>query len=321
MTENVVRERVISLYHIVTGEVEGPKSVSFVSNEPGSEGDVLPSFLHEHKISISSWDIEANLTGSPVTPVPFIQQPYLLPHDSLPLIELLFPDYNQSIRRSWAERYGLVVADKADWSDELCHFFGELALATRVGRGLHSSLPDLYKVRHISHPHPFALSHGSYGSFPNFEDVWKIDLCLEPDRRIKSALPHIMLTASQPAQAREGSILYGELAVIVSVMHDRAIQPEVGSEEEMKKLSRMDLEELDEVVGEKAPAFPNEQKFPLLLLSLVNPRHARILCAYMSDDLLVVEMSKIYSFEEKESAPIGLFLSWLFASPSPVVET
>lgn len=149
MTENVVRERVLSLYHIVTGEVEGPKSVSFVSNEPGSEGDVLPSFLHEHKISISSWDIEANLTGSPVTPVPFIQQPYLLPHDSLPLIELLFPDYNQSIRRSWAERYGLVVADKADWSDELCHFFGELALATRLGPRLHSSLPDIYKVRHI----------------------------------------------------------------------------------------------------------------------------------------------------------------------------
>lgn len=133
-----------------------------------------------------------------------------------------------------------------------------------------------------------------------------------------------MLTASQPAQAREGSILYGELAVIVSVMHDRAIQPEVGSEEEMEKLgklSRTDLEELDEVLNEKAPAFPNEQKFPLLLLSLVNPKHARILCAYMSDDLLVVKMSKIYSFEEKESAPIGLFLSWLFASPSPVVET
>ncbi|OJZ92933.1 hypothetical protein ASPFODRAFT_202684 [Aspergillus luchuensis CBS 106.47] len=323
MTENVVRERVISLYHIVTGEVEGPKNVSFVSNEPGSEGDVLPSFLHEHKISISSWDIEANLTGSPVTPVPFIQQPYLLPHDSLPLIELLFPDYNQSIRRREAERYGLVVADQADWSDELCQFFGELALATRLGR-VYSSLPDLYKVRHISHPHPFVLSARAYGFFPNFEDGWKIDLCLEPDRRIKSALPHIMLTASQPAQAREGSILYGELAVIASVMHDRAIQPEVGSEEEMEKLgklSRTDLEELDEVLNEKAPAFPNEQKFPLLLLSLVNPKHARILCAYMSDDLLVVKMSKIYSFEEKESAPIGLFLSWLFASPSPVVET
>ncbi|PWY85611.1 hypothetical protein BO83DRAFT_413425 [Aspergillus eucalypticola CBS 122712] len=244
MTENVVRERVISLYHIVTGEVEGPK-----------------------------------------------------------------------------KRCGLVMADKADWSDELCHFFGELALATEIGPGLRSSLLDVYKVRHISHPHPFMLSARAYGFFPNFEDGWKIDLCLEPDRRIKSPLPHIMLTASQPAQAREGSILYGELAVIVSVMHDRAIQPEVGSEEEMKKLSRMDLEELDEVVGEKAPAFPNEQKFPLLLLSLVNPRHARILCAYMSDDLLVVETSKIYSFEEKESAPIGLFLSWLFASPSPVVET
>lgn len=126
------------------------------------------------------------------------------------------------------------------------------------------------------------------------------------------------MAASQPVSARDNSILYGELAIILSVMNGRAKQPKTENEEEMKNIFDMNMKELEET-SRKSPAFPNEQKFPLLLSSFVGPQHARVLCASMNQRQLILRMSKLYSFERKAEAPLELFTSWLFSRPA--VET
>jgi hypothetical protein len=148
---------------------------------------------------------------------------------------------------------------------------------------------------------------------------WDICFFLEPEKQnTSSPLPHIAVAASQPMNARDNSILYGELAVILTVINSRAKQPKAENEEEMKSLFDMGEEELEET-SRKSPAFPNEQKFPLLLFSFMGPQHARILCASMNQRQLIIRMSKLYSFERKEEAPLELFTSWLFSHPA--VET
>ena len=137
---------------------------------------------------------------------------------------------------------------------------------------------------------------------------------IEYEKQNASALPHIAVGASQPVNARENLILYGELAVILTIMKGRASQPKAESEEEMEDIHDMRREEVEEAYR-KSPAFPNEQKFPLLLFSFVGPQHARILCASMDQTRLIVRMSKLYSFERKEEAPLELFTSWLFSRP------
>ncbi|KAK9618470.1 hypothetical protein V6Z94_005494 [Aspergillus fumigatus] len=58
---DVTREQVTWLYEVVTGGKDKP----FVSNEPGSEGDVLASYLSGHGITLIPWEIETSSVDSP----------------------------------------------------------------------------------------------------------------------------------------------------------------------------------------------------------------------------------------------------------------
>lgn len=152
------------------------------------------------------------------------------------------------------------------------------------------------------------------GWHPPLGGRWDICFFLEPEKQNTSPLPHIAVGASQPVDARDNSILYGELAVILAVMNRRVNQPKVETEVEMESIFN-ESQEVFEEICQKIPAFPNEQEFPLLLFSFVGPQHARILCASMDQRQLIVRMSKLYSFERKEEAPFELFTSWLFSRP------
>ncbi|GMF73908.1 unnamed protein product [Aspergillus oryzae] len=158
----------------------------------------------------------------------------------------------------------------------------------------------------------------SVGWHPPTGGRWDVSFFLEPEKQNTSPFPHIAVGASQPVDATDNSILYGELAVIITVMNSRAKQPQAQSEEEMESLFDMVEEEVEKTF-QKSPAFANEQTFPVLLFSFVGPQHARILCASMNQRQLIVRMSRLYSFERKEEAPLDLFTSWLFSRP--VVET
>ncbi|GAA92061.1 hypothetical protein AKAW_10175 [Aspergillus luchuensis IFO 4308] len=97
-------------------------------------------------------------------------------------------------------------------------------------------------------------------------------------------------------------------------MRSRVKEFKVESEEMIEGLPDMNKQELEDL-SQKSPAFPDEQKFPVLLVSFVGPQHARLLCASMYTHALIIHVSKLYSFEREQDAPLDLFISWLRSRP------
>ncbi|OGM40374.1 hypothetical protein ABOM_010592 [Aspergillus bombycis] len=307
MAGNVTREQVRWLYEVVTGGKEKP----FISSEPGSEGDVAASFLSGLGITLVPWEIETSSVDSPsVTPAPFTPLSLSITHSYRPENDIPFTDYIPPEYRSNTE-------DDWWWSAQSCsgntvRFFHKWALASRRLPRRHTNLLDFCGVHRVRFPNPFLRCCPRMGFCPPIGGRWDICFFIEYEKQNAPSLPHIAVGASQPVEARENFILYGELAVILAVMKGRASQPKAESEEEMENIHDMQRQELEEACW-NSPAFPNEQNFPLLLFSFVGPQHARILCASMDQTQLIVRMSKLYSFERKEEAPLELFTSWLFS--------
>ncbi|RAH76942.1 hypothetical protein BO86DRAFT_404181 [Aspergillus japonicus CBS 114.51] len=101
----------------------------------------------------------------------------------------------------------------------------------------------------------------------------------------------------QPKNGLENKILYGELLALVSAMRNRAFQLNVDTEEEQEA-----LEDLEDEARQAYPfLFPDEDTFPVLYLSAVGPRHARIFYGE--------ELNKGLP----NSAQCTYFLQWLLA--------
>ncbi|GKZ73912.1 hypothetical protein AnigIFM60653_006132 [Aspergillus niger] len=309
MTESLARKKLRSLYLGVIGEEH---STPFVSNSSGSEGDVLPLFLQEHDISISSWEVESS--SEDLSSVPFVPQPrsFLQAHPTIS--RLPFPNYIPLADRDEARENGWLVTNEENCSQEAAFFFTQWATANRVFHRPYSSLMDFCGVHKMTPPSPFMSFATQIGWCPPTGRCWGIRLFLEPQSRNSAPLPHVAAVAYQPMNARDGSILGGELVAILSIMHSRVKEPKGESEEVMEGLSDMNEQELEDL-SKKSPAFPDEQKFPVLLVSFVGPQHARLLCASLNTNLLVIHLSKLYSFEREQDAPLDLFMSWLFARP------
>ena len=112
-----------------------------------------------------------------------------------------------------------------------------------------------------------------------------------------------------------GSILYGELAALITVMRQRASQPILAEDEDEE--ARL-FEEVDEFAREKTDfplAFAEERAFPVLMASLFGPQHGRLIYAMTDRDHLMIHQSAIYSFEKEVTAPFDLFARWLLSSP------
>ncbi|OJJ95122.1 hypothetical protein ASPACDRAFT_64722 [Aspergillus aculeatus ATCC 16872] len=141
--------------------------------------------------------------------------------------------------------------------------------------------------------------------------LWSIESYLEPDTEGDTVLPHITMLGLQPKDGRENAILYGELIALVSAMRNRAFQPKVDTEEEQEA-----LEEADDEDRKSYPyLFTEEDTFPVLFLSAVAPRHARIFYGCMEGRQLVIRQSKLYSFVRVADAPIELFASLRLSRP------
>ncbi|KAL1968695.1 hypothetical protein VTN77DRAFT_1521 [Rasamsonia byssochlamydoides] len=83
-------------------------------------------------------------------------------------------------------------------------------------------------------------------------------------------------------------ILYGELAPIVWAINIRLHQEE----------------------------FKKHDQAPILMLSLVGPKHGRLLHASLDDDgALVIRCSGYYSFERLADAPFDLFCRYFLSTP------
>lgn len=124
--------------------------------------------------------------------------------------------------------------------------------------------------------------------------------------------PHVTISACQPCDGIEDSILYGELALLSLAMRNRARQPEAEGEEKMEKLYSLTEEEIMESCE---PQFPKEQAFPVLLLSYVGRQHGRFFYASMNGSEMIIRQSKLYSFENRGNAPLDLFTRILLSCP------
>lgn len=145
MAGDVTREQVTWLYEVVTGGKDKP----FVSNEPGSEGDVLASYLSGHGITLIPWEIETSSVDSPsVTSVPFIPLSRSILHKYQPQADIPFTDYISPADRSDTE-------DSRWWSARICsreavRLFYKWALAWRGLPRRHTGLMGLCGVHTIT---------------------------------------------------------------------------------------------------------------------------------------------------------------------------
>ncbi|KAB8207554.1 hypothetical protein BDV34DRAFT_234201 [Aspergillus parasiticus] len=175
------------------------------------------------------------------------------------------------------------------------------------------SLADMRQLNWISVPHQFLLGAGLHCYYPSSRNFWSAGPILEPESSGDHIYPHTTLVVTQDCEGSNDSMLFGELAAIISSMHNRARQPQVPDEDRESmfdapyKIAQYDLQ------------FPDEVHFPVIIISFVGPQHGRIFCSYMNGGELIIHQSKLYSFERKESAPFDLFAS--FALSQPVIGT
>ncbi|KAK2767595.1 hypothetical protein FQN54_003753 [Arachnomyces sp. PD_36] len=174
-------------------------------------------------------------------------------------------------------------------------------------------------LRHIRVPNPFLLLNPCPGNmWPPPESRWSLETTLEslpnpqnPDNNM-TAHPHLILMTILGGNGKEGSILAGELASIIVTMYNRLHQPETYGEEDEEDL--MENAKYAEARSRKR-AFPTEGRFPILLISLMGPQHARLSYACMDDAELVIRQSKLYSFEVGDTAPWDFFSRFALSRP------
>ncbi|PYH65695.1 uncharacterized protein BO88DRAFT_446119 [Aspergillus vadensis CBS 113365] len=147
---------------------------------------------------------------------------------------------------------------------------------------------------------------------------WRNYLAVEPKPVDGNEYPHIALHLVVKMEARENSILFSEFSTLVKAIRGRAQQPRIDSES--KRMESYNRDEAGEDYRDILPqpwslTFPDEQTFPVLLISCVLPQHARIFAACMYQGKLVIRQSKLYSFEWRDKAPVELFTRVFLSKP------
>ncbi|RAL08197.1 uncharacterized protein BO97DRAFT_446364 [Aspergillus homomorphus CBS 101889] len=114
------------------------------------------------------------------------------------------------------------------------------------------------------------------GPYPSAAGGWfDVPCILEPQPVDGKAFPHLALHLVDEKEARENSILFSEFAALIMAMRGRVNQRKVDSETEREELYNNNGKGKEEYPY----LFPDEEYFPVLLLSYVRPQHARIFAA------------------------------------------
>ncbi|RDK43765.1 hypothetical protein M752DRAFT_313665 [Aspergillus phoenicis ATCC 13157] len=134
------------------------------------------------------------------------------------------------------------------------------------------------KLKNIHFPDPFFLGSELFGAYPSVQDRWGAILRIEPDMIDGHRIyPHITVGLALSHYGEESSMLYEELAMIISAMRNRAIQPrvpqDVGKQEAL-------FEEDNETIKSMPREFGDEKTFPTLLLSFPGPQSFRYFYAF-----------------------------------------
>ncbi|GKZ96193.1 hypothetical protein AnigIFM59636_010436 [Aspergillus niger] len=147
---------------------------------------------------------------------------------------------------------------------------------------------------------------------------WEVCYVLEPEPMNGKGYPHLALHLLDRTVAHEDSILFSEFSALVIAMRGRVHQPKIDSESEREELYEHEDagEEYTNFLPMSCSAmFPDEEIFPVLLISCVLPQHARIFAACIHQGKLVIRQSKLYSFQWRDKAPVELFTRLFLSSP------
>ncbi|EAU29840.1 predicted protein [Aspergillus terreus NIH2624] len=173
------------------------------------------------------------------------------------------------------------------------------------------SLTQYCRLDTITVPNPYLYGADPPSSIKGGKWCRGIELECARDNG-KPTSPYMAQATLHYYNGREGSILWGELAALITAMHNRAIQPDIDIQTSRSYMERGYV--LKEELGNRL-AFPQEKRFPVVMLSFMGPQHGRILYAFMDGEQLVLRQSRLFSFERKANAPFALFQRILLSHP------
>ncbi|KAH8432456.1 uncharacterized protein LDX57_010092 [Aspergillus melleus] len=310
MLSDIVRERI----EVLIKEIHQP---TFKLSDDQEVSDQELGKLNIRRISFEPEELDSKTPNiraqdppilfQPMTPEEFARHP--IDHSSGPDSFTKFRDYHP-------------IQDQAHWwtpfycAYEILNYLedyasGEYGKRKNI-RPEALTLVGLRGLEHVRYPNPLGLFTTFYGRYSLTSGAWSAKIFIEPKRIDgKHVHPHLTLGVLQHVNGREGTMLYGELDPVITMMYARSQQPDVSQEEEEALFEPEAMPEFE------PKAFKNEDRFPILLLSFLGPQHGRVFYACMNGDQLVIRQSRLYDFRKLESAPFDLFSRLLLSQPLP----
>ncbi|CRG83186.1 hypothetical protein PISL3812_00536 [Talaromyces islandicus] len=164
---------------------------------------------------------------------------------------------------------------------------------------------ERYLPREHRVPHEILLDEGFTMTTGNMNweaDIYEYDIDFWGEQH-----PHVILLSYHSDIGHENSIMHGELAQLVTAARNRAHEPEMVEVSE-DELYENDEAEMETLFPEGSPlVFQYEQRFPVLMVSLVGLQNGCIYYACMDGLDVVIRQSSLFSFEKRETAPWDFF--------------
>lgn len=168
-------------------------------------------------------------------------------------------------------------------------------------------------------PNPFLLHGLLRDKSPPHHKTWTMQTQMEYQKQeetLKHPPSHIILVIVNACDGSDDKILPGEVAAIVTAIRNRLKQPNVdGYDDERKEALFDQVRDNPSDADRLPPSFATEARFPVLMVSFLGPQHGRMFYASMDGGKLVIQQSRLYSFEKKNTAPWDIFTCWLLGRP------
>ncbi|QKX64284.1 uncharacterized protein TRUGW13939_11457 [Talaromyces rugulosus] len=286
-----------------------------MSGSLGVDGDVLGGFLEKHNIRLVSHDFEITEVEDSHPPVLFAPCPqHFLDEHPIEPEKCDDPKFGNPFYKFPDYEAGGTWMEPEESSLRVARYLEKWAYNgfPRKGTDVVDCLPTKRGITPVRFPHGLLLGEGLLRSG---EKGWKTNIYEYDIGFWGEQHPHIILCSQQSEVGHENCIMHGELAQLITAMRNRAHEPEM-----MESGENGDFEDEEDeneaLFPEGSPlVFQYEQRFPVVMVSLVGPQHGRIYYACMDGFDVVIRQSPLFSFEKRETAPWDFFARILLSYP------
>ncbi|QKX58321.1 uncharacterized protein TRUGW13939_05443 [Talaromyces rugulosus] len=198
------------------------------------------------------------------------------------------------------------------YTEASARYLHQWAYGHGIRQGLPPGTPNLSSLVGIS-PVGSGSSFHAEGTFIDLFDGHSVQRytsdVLAYDSEAQGVKPHLILLGTQENTGCNGSMMYGELVLLIAAMINRAYQAAVVDEVPDKEDVVAHIEREEDLL------FKDEKSFPVLMVSVVRPQHARIFYTCMDGEDLVIRQSELYSLEQKNDRTLDFLSRFLLSSP------